>query len=172
MVEEVILVDENDVAIGVMEKQQAHQQGLLHRAISVLVFNTNGELLLQQRAAHKYHSPLLWTNTCCSHPRPGESTENAATRRLIEEMGMSTDLEKKWSFTYKTSFENGLIEHEFDHVYFGHTDTPPNINPEEVHAYRYITLAQLEMELAQVPEKFTYWFKLLIPHISKHLLHS
>jgi len=172
MEEQVILVDENDVAIGVMEKQQAHLQGLLHRAISILVFNSAGELLIQQRAAHKYHSPMLWTNTCCSHPRPGESNDHAASRRLMEEMGMSVKLEKKWSFTYKTTFENGLMEHEYDHVYFGYSDIHPQINPEEAHAYRYVTMEQLESEIDQSPEQFTYWFKLLLPHISKHLVQS
>ncbi len=172
MEEQVILVDENDVERGVMEKHQAHELGVLHRAISILVFNNKGELLLQQRAAHKYHSPLLWTNTCCSHPRPGEPTDEAASRRLMEEMGLSTALEHKWRFIYKTTFENGLSEHELDHVFFGFSDAIPSINPDEVNAYRYVSLQQLENEITMAPQQFTYWFKLLVPTISKHLVTS
>ena len=137
--EEVILVDENDIAIGSMEKLEAHQKGILHRAFSVFIFNSNNELLLQRRALTKYHSSGLWTNTCCSHPQPNEDTLAAANRRLKEEMGMQTSLTHKTSFIYKTNFDNGLTEHEFDHVFIGHTDTNPTINPEEVDSYKWIS---------------------------------
>ena len=127
--EEVILVNEADEQIGVMEKMEAHEKGLLHRAFSVFIFNDKGEMLLQQRALNKYHSGGLWTNACCSHPRPGEDTLQAAKRRLMEEMGIETSLTLKNSFTYKTAFENGLTEHEFDHIFIGtFNQEPKNTN--------------------------------------------
>lgn len=165
--EQVILVDQADQALGVMEKMEVHQKGLLHRAVSVLVFNSHGKLLLQQRAAGKYHSALLWSNTCCSHPRPGEDTQLAAQRRLSEEMGLSLALEKQFSFIYKTPFGNGLTEHELDHVFFGYGDQDPIINPDEVQAYRWIAPDELQEEIKKKPETFSSWFKILLDEISK-----
>ena len=138
--EYVILVDENDRETGLMEKQEAHEKGLLHRAFSIFIFNHKNELLLQQRALHKYHSAGLWTNTCCSHPRAGESIEQAAHRRLQEEMGFDCELYKKTSFIYKAEFENGLTEHEFDHILVGHYDQAIHINPQEVAAYKWVDM--------------------------------
>lgn len=160
MAELVILVDEKDTPIGLMEKMEAHRKGALHRAFSVFIFNSKGELLLQQRALDKYHSAGQWTNTCCSHPRDGESTLEAANRRLDEEMGLAGDLEYRFHFQYKAAFENGLIEHEIDHVYFGYTDAVPQLNPEEVAAYRYVNLPELQQSIKNQPELYTPWFKL------------
>ena len=160
--EEVILVDQDDIAIGAMEKLEAHEKGLLHRAFSVFIFNDAGELLLQQRALSKYHSAGLWTNTCCSHPRPGEDTLLAAKRRLKEEMGIECGLEYKMHFIYKTHFENGLTEHEFDHVFFGTHNKEPNINEEEVENYCWTKPAEIKKQLIDEPEKFTSWFKIAI----------
>ncbi|MFN3341944.1 MAG: isopentenyl-diphosphate Delta-isomerase [Flavobacteriales bacterium] len=158
--EYVILVDRNDQQIGTMEKMEAHRLGALHRAFSVFVFNSNGELLLQQRALGKYHSPGLWTNTCCSHPRPEEKTPDAAQRRLIEEMGFVTPLEKAFSFIYKVQFENDLFEHELDHVFIGEYDEEPKINPEEVAAYRWTHPDEVMQEMQDDPELFTAWFRI------------
>lgn len=135
MIEYVILVNENDQQIGLMEKIEAHEKAALHRAFSVFIFNKKGELMLQQRAASKYHSPLLWTNTCCSHQRNGESNLEAGRRRLQEEMGFVTEITEVFSFIYKAPFDNGLTEHEFDHVMIGKYEEPPNVNKEEVEAY-------------------------------------
>lgn len=165
MREEVILVDESDMPCGVMEKLEAHQKGMLHRAFSVFIFNAKHELLLQQRASGKYHSPGLWTNTCCSHPRPGESTLAAARRRLQEEMGLDTGLEHLTSFIYKTQFDNGLTEHEFDHVYTGTFDSDPQINPEEVKSYRWQNIPAIKQEILSDPGKFTSWFKIAMEKI-------
>ncbi|MBN9292469.1 MAG: isopentenyl-diphosphate Delta-isomerase [Flavobacteriia bacterium] len=173
MPEYVILVDEHDRETGLEEKLKAHELGLLHRAFSVLIFNSQGKLLLQQRAAHKYHSPLLWTNTCCSHPRKGESIPDAADRRLQEEMGMKAGLQKVFSFIYKADMENGLTEHEFDHVLIGFSDTDPQINPEEVHQFRWESLETIKKEIQQHPADFTTWFRLLIrDHEQKILAHE
>jgi isopentenyl-diphosphate Delta-isomerase len=139
---EVILVDEQDVEIGSMEKLEVHQKGLLHRAFSVFVFNDKQELLLQQRALEKYHSPALWTNTCCSHPSPGETTISAARRRLQEEMGFDTELDFAFHFTYKAEFENGLTEHEFDHVFIGTFNDHFIPNPAEVMDIRYESMLE------------------------------
>lgn len=160
MKEEVILVNEKDKAIGIMEKIEAHEKGLLHRAFSVFIFNSNGELLLQQRALTKYHSAGLWTNTCCSHPRPNEDTLAAANRRLREEMGITTELEYKTHFIYKTVFDNNLTEHEFDHVYFGKSDQLPTINPLEVESYAWVDPAKIIAHIAKDPSKYTSWFKI------------
>ncbi len=161
MNEQVILVDEHDRAIGTMEKLEAHQKGLLHRAISVFIFDGQERLLLQQRAPHKYHSAGLWTNTCCSHPAPGESTLDAAHRRLEEEMGMRTLLTFAFTFCYRTAFDNGLIEHELDHVFVGYTDESPIPNPTEVAAYRWADRATIDQENSKNPEAYTAWFKLI-----------
>lgn len=160
----VILVDSNDLEIGQMEKLEAHEKGLLHRAFSVICINQQGEILLQQRASNKYHSRNLWTNTCCSHPRPGESIEIAAKRRLQEEMGFSCEVKPLYHFIYFTPLENNLSEHELDHVLIGYYDGEVNPNPEEVQAYRWIQLADLEQEVEQNPEQFTFWFKEIIQH--------
>ncbi|MBK9284578.1 MAG: isopentenyl-diphosphate Delta-isomerase [Sphingobacteriaceae bacterium] len=161
----VILVDENDQIIGEMEKMEAHQSGSLHRAFSVFIFNSKGYMLLQQRALNKYHSPGLWTNACCSHPRPGEETLDAANRRLMEEMGMKVALELKNHFIYKSSeeasgFENGLIEHEFDYVFTGTSDKDPIINKEEVAAYQWKSIEEIEKDLMAHPHQYTFWFKI------------
>lgn len=160
--EEVILVDERDQAIGSMEKLEAHQKGLLHRAFSVFVFNDKGELLLQQRAASKYHSPSLWTNTCCSHPRPNEDALQAANRRLCEEMGFETELKLKGTFIYKANFDNGLTEHEFDYVFTGVSNLEPNINKDEVENFAWLSLDEIKTQLKSSPEKFTVWFKIAL----------
>lgn len=165
MREEVILVDENDKPVGLMEKMQAHRLGVLHRAFSVFVFNSQNELLMQQRALNKYHSAGLWSNTCCSHPRQNEKTEAAARRRLQEEMGMDLNLTYKTNFIYKTTFDNNLTEHEFDHVFTAVSDALPKINPEEVNEYKYLGLEKLKEEIKQKPEAFTSWFKIAIEKI-------
>lgn len=161
MKEHVILVDEQDNPIGLMEKIEAHEKALLHRAFSVFAFNDAGELLLQQRAADKYHSPLLWTNTCCSHQRDGETSLEAGKRRLQEEMGFACDLEEVFWFIYKAPFDNGLTEHELDHVLVGHFNGVPEINPEEVEAYQWMSLPAVREDMAQHPEKYTEWFKII-----------
>jgi isopentenyl-diphosphate delta-isomerase len=156
--EMVILVNEQDEPIGLMEKMEAHEKGLLHRAFSILIFNSNGEMLLQQRALSKYHSPGLWTNACCSHPRNGETILEAANRRLSEEMGMQTDLTILTHFIYKADFDNGLTEHELDYVLRGITNDSPLINQEEVHDYRWINTADLSQWVKSTPSDFTVWF--------------
>ena len=166
--EYVVLVNEQDQDIGQLEKIEAHELGLLHRAFSVLLFNDRGELLLQQRAAHKYHSPLLWTNTCCSHQRPNETTLMAAERRLKEEMGMSAPMQTAFKFQYKAALDQGLTEHELDHVLFGYTNQDPNINPEEVAAFRWVSMDQLLQELQSKRDSFTIWFQILLDqHLEK-----
>jgi isopentenyl-diphosphate delta-isomerase len=166
--EYVVLVDEQDQAIGQLEKMEAHRLGLLHRAFSVLIFNSKGELLLQQRAAHKYHSPLLWTNTCCSHQRPGETTLMAAERRLQEEMGMSAPLQTAFKFLYKADLDQGLTEHELDHVVFGFTNQDPQINSEEVRAFQWVSIDQLSHTLQNNRQTLTVWFQILLEqHLDK-----
>lgn len=161
-VEYVILVNELDQEIGQMEKQEAHEKALLHRAFSVMVFNSKGEMLLQQRAINKYHSGGLWTNTCCSHPRPGEEVEKAAHRRLMEEMGFDCDLKSHQTFIYKAPFDNGLTEHELDHVFVGEYNENPAFNIEEVNDYQWIKLSDLYDQLKSDPEKFTVWFRMIM----------
>jgi isopentenyl-diphosphate delta-isomerase len=162
MQEMVILVDEHDNEIGLMEKQEAHVKAVLHRAFSVMVFNDKGEMLLQQRALSKYHSGGLWTNTCCSHPRQGETTEQAAHRRLQEEMGFDCELKLHQTFIYKAPFENGLTEHELDHVFVGIYNQNPHINLDEVNDFHWISLSELDQQLRNQPEKFTVWFKMIM----------
>lgn len=159
--EQVILVNEKDEEVGSMEKMQAHEKGLLHRAISVFVFNKDKQILLQRRALHKYHSAGLWSNTCCSHPRPGETNLEAANRRLVEEMGMLSQLEQKDEFIYKVSLEKGLTEHEYDHIFVGFSSQEPKLNPDEVMDYRWVKLEDLYQDLNEHPENYTHWFKLL-----------
>lgn len=165
----VILVDQNDNEIGVAPKLQAHIDGVLHRAFSVFIFNSKNELLLQQRAIEKYHSGGLWTNSCCSHPMPGETTEAAAHRRLVEEMGFDCALDHAFGFVYRTDFENGLTEHEYDHVFFGHYEGDFQVNYEEVASTRWITLDDLDAWMATKPEDFTFWFKHIYDQVKAHL---
>ncbi len=148
-----------------MEKLEVHRQGLLHRAISVFVFDSDQRLLLQRRAIHKYHSAGLWTNTCCSHPAPGETASDAAHRRLMEEMGLEMPLHFAFTFTYRAPFDNGLIEHELDHVFIGHTDAVPKPNPEEVAAYRWATRAEIDAEIQSDPASYTAWFKIVYRNV-------
>ncbi|HTN17152.1 MAG TPA: isopentenyl-diphosphate Delta-isomerase [Chitinophagaceae bacterium] len=155
------LVDERDKELGIMEKMAAHKAAALHRAISVFIFNSKGEMLLQQRAAQKYHSGLLWTNTCCTHPRPGEDLLAAAQRRLSEEMGLHCLLHHQFSFLYKADLDDGMTEHEYDHVYFGYTDDVPQANPDEVAAWAYRKMEDIAVQLAEQPALFTEWFKLI-----------
>ena len=159
--EQVILVNENDEAIGLCPKMEAHEKALLHRAFSVFIFNDEGKLLLQQRAAHKYHSPELWTNTVCSHQRDGETNLQAGKRRLMEEMGMQAGLKEVFHFIYKAPFDNGLTEHELDHVMMGYSNENPNINPDEVMGYRWETLENIEADIKNNPENYTEWFKII-----------
>lgn len=159
--ENVILVDTNDNQIGLMEKIEAHEKALLHRAFSVFVLNDKKELMLQRRALTKYHSPGLWTNTCCSHQREGESTLNAAKRRLVEEMGFVTELKEQFSFIYKAEFDNGLTEHEFDHVLTGVYNDEPLINIEEVAEWKWISLEEVKKQIEEKPQDFTPWFKII-----------
>lgn len=160
--EYVILVDEQDNETGVMEKMQAHREGRLHRAFSIFIFNDRKELLLQQRAIDKYHSGGLWTNTCCSHPRPNETVKDAANRRLFEEMGMSCELSILTSFIYQTPFGNGLTEHELDYVLTGRFNSTPQINPEEVQAYTWMSLEDVRKDIALHPGNYTSWFKIAL----------
>jgi len=162
MAEQVILVDTLDSPIGEMEKMEAHLKGELHRALSILVFNDKGEILLQQRAFSKYHTPGLWSNTACSHPRPGEDSLKAATRRLKEEMGITAELSVAFEFIYKAGFDNGLIEHEYDHVFFGTFNGAPELNPEEANAYAWAKPAELIKDMRSVPDKYTVWFRIIM----------
>lgn len=165
--QEVVLVNENDEPIGLMEKMEAHKKGLLHRAFSVFIFDKKGNMLLQQRAADKYHGAHLWTNACCSHPFSDEKVENAAKRRLKEELGFTTDLHQIFSFTYHAKVENDLIEHEFDHVFAGEYESDIHPNSNEVADYSYKPIDEIKKEMEQHPEKFTSWFKIAFPKIEK-----
>jgi len=166
MKEEVILINEANEVIGQMEKMEAHQKGLLHRAFSVFLFNEKGEWLLQKRASTKYHSPGLWTNSCCGHPRPGEDIASAAQRRLKEEIGIQVSLNILFEFQYHCKFDNMLIENEWDYVLFGTTELLPLANPDEVDDWKWMKQEDIENELQRNPEQFTFWFK----HIMKHHL--
>lgn len=167
--EKVILVDQNDEPIGLMEKIAAHEQALLHRAFSVFVLNDKNEIMLQQRAAHKYHSPLLWTNTCCSHQRPGETNIQAGKRRLQEEMGFEVDLKELFHFIYKAPFDNGLTEHELDHVMIGYYNDAPNINKEEVEDWKWMEVEAVKEDMANNPEIYTVWFKIIFDEFYHYL---
>lgn len=167
--EEVILVNEKDNELGLMEKMEAHQKGLLHRAFSVFIFNSSNELLLQKRAASKYHSGGLWTNTCCSHPRKGETALQAANRRLKEEMGMNCKLKKAFYFIYKSVLDNELTEHELDHVFVGFTDDKPILNLEEAEDFKYISLEALTKEIELFPDNYTIWLKTCLPQVEQYL---
>jgi len=167
--EQLILVNELDEVVGVMEKMEAHEKALLHRAFSVFVFNKQHQLLLQKRAITKYHSGGLWTNTCCSHPRPGEPTENAALRRLKEEMGFETELKELFSFIYKAPFDNGLTEHELDHIMVGYYEQAPVINPDEVENWKWMPLEDVRTDILAQPELYTAWFKIIFEKFYEHI---
>lgn len=167
--ENVILVDENDKQIGLMPKMEAHQKAALHRAFSVFLMNERGEIMLQQRAAHKYHSPLLWTNTCCSHQREGESNIEAGNRRLREEMGVEAPLKDLFHFIYKAPFDNGLTEHELDHVLFGRYDGDPKINLDEVADWKWMKLEDVKRDLVQRPDNYTVWFRIIFEEFYHYL---
>lgn len=164
MMETVILVDSDDQEVGTLSKMQAHRLGLLHRAFSVLLFNSKGEVLLQKRADSKYHSAGLWTNTCCSHPRPNEPIEVAVRRRLREEMGIEAECKFAFKFAYHVTLDNELIENEIDHVFVGIFDGSPTINPEEVGDWKFAPIIALRADVLKNPGQFTHWFKILINH--------
>ena len=167
--ENVVLVDGSDNPIGTMPKLEAHEKGVLHRAFSVFILNQKGQLMLQRRALDKYHSPGLWTNTCCSHPRESESNIEAGIRRLKEEMGFITPLKHMFSFIYKSKFDNGLIEHEFDHVLLGYYDSTPIINTSEVAEWKWMSLDKIIAEMKNKPEDFTVWFKIIFERFYKYI---
>ncbi|RZJ55378.1 MAG: isopentenyl-diphosphate Delta-isomerase [Flavobacterium sp.] len=159
--EKVILVNEQDEPIGLMPKMEAHEKAVLHRAFSVFVLNSKNEVMLQQRAAQKYHSPLLWTNTTCSHQREGETNIEAGSRRLMEEMGFATELKELFWFIYKAPFDNGLTEHELDHVMIGYYDGEPEINTEEAESWKWMAIEEVKEDMLAEPEKYTIWFRII-----------
>lgn len=167
IMEKVVLVDANNRQTGTMEKTEAHEKGLLHRAFSVFILDSSGQLLLQRRSSGKYHSPGLWTNTCCSHPRPGESVKDAAIRRLKEEMGITCSLKESFTFIYKADFDNGLTEYEFDHVLIGVTDSDPVPNPEEADSYKYVDPDHLAKDIHNRPDNYTVWFRIAYPRVKQ-----
>ena len=167
--DKVILVDNNDNKIGLMPKLEAHEKGILHRAFSVFIFNNDGELMLQRRALTKYHSPGLWTNTCCSHQRDGETNIISGKRRLNEEMGFDTELFEKTSFIYKAKFDNGLIEHEFDHVLVGSYNHSPIINSIEVDSWKWMSLENVKKDINDHPDNYTAWFKIIFEKYYKYI---
>ncbi|WP_090079090.1 isopentenyl-diphosphate Delta-isomerase [Halpernia frigidisoli] len=169
MEELVVLVTPEDQVLGQMEKMKAHETGLLHRAFSVFLFNENGEMLLQKRAAKKYHSPDQWTNAVCSHPKVNETYLEAANRRLNEELGISTVLNEKFNFIYKAEVGQNLWEHELDHVFVGKFEGDFNLNEDEVSEVRYISMNDLEIEMTEKPEHFTEWFKIILKEYKEHL---
>ncbi|NDP22147.1 MAG: isopentenyl-diphosphate Delta-isomerase [Paludibacter sp.] len=161
----VILVDEHDHETGFMEKMEAHKKALMHRAVSVFILNTNGDWLLQRRALSKYHSGGLWTNTCCTHPLPNETNNDAANRRLSQEMGLQSDLTELFSFIYKEALDNELTEHELDHVFSGISDLAPQLNPDEVVDYKYISFTELNTDVKANPENYTVWFRKIYENV-------
>ncbi|MEM9001588.1 MAG: isopentenyl-diphosphate Delta-isomerase [Bacteroidota bacterium] len=167
--ENVILVDNEDRPLGVMPKMEAHEKAILHRAFSVFIVNDKGEIMLQQRAADKYHSPLLWTNTCCSHQREGESNIAAGKRRLQEEMGFVVELEEVFSFIYKAPFDNGLTEHEYDHVMMGNYNGSPTINLAEVADWKWMHPEAVQKDISSSPESYTAWFKIIFEEFYDYL---
>lgn len=167
--EQVILVNEMDEPIGLMNKMEAHEKAILHRAFSVFILNNNNEVMLQQRAQHKYHSPLLWTNTCCSHQRAGETNIQAGKRRLYEEMGFEVDLKELFHFIYKAPFDNGLTEHELDHVMIGYSNSEPFINPEEVASWKWMKIEDIKDDMIQNPAEYTVWFKIIFDEFYHYL---
>ncbi len=162
MTEYLVLVDEEDNEVGTEEKLEAHKKAKLHRAISAIVYNSKGEMLLQQREKSKYHCGGLWSNTSCTHPRQGETPKQAAERRLKEEMGMSVELKETFSFRYKVEFSNGLTENEFNHVFIGFSDEKPKINKSEVENFKYLSMKKLREDIKKNPEKYTPWFRLIV----------
>lgn len=168
MEEYVVLVNPEDEVLGVMEKQQAHINGLLHRAFSVFLFNHKGEMLLQKRASKKYHSPSQWTNAVCSHPRKDETYLEGSNRRLNEELGIKTDLSEKFNFIYKADVGGNLWEHELDYVFTGVYEDSFNLNPDEVEEVRYISMENLDKEITENPENFTEWFKIILEEYKHH----
>jgi isopentenyl-diphosphate Delta-isomerase len=162
--EKVILVDEADTVIGSMDKMEAHRKGVLHRAFSILIFNSKGELLLQKRSTKKYHSGGLWTNACCSHPAPGEPIVEATRKRLQHEMGIDLQPEFAYKFLYEYKLDNGLIEHELDHVFVGKYDGKPDINTDEVEDWKFLSVEDLRREVKEQPDDYTVWFKLMLDH--------
>lgn len=169
--EQVILVNEQDEKIGLMPKMEAHEKAVLHRAFSVFVFNDKNQLLLQQRAAHKYHSPLLWTNTCCSHQRDGEENVEAGKRRLQEEMGFVCDLKEVTWFIYKAPFDNGLTEHELDHILIGYHNENPTLNREEAENFKWMTIEEVKNDMQMHPEIYTEWFKIIFDKYYSFISH-
>lgn len=167
--EQVILVNEKDEPIGLMNKMEAHEKAILHRAFSVFILNDNNEVMLQQRAKHKYHSPLLWTNTCCSHQRAGETNIQAGKRRLFEEMGFEVELKELFHFIYKAPFDNGLTEHELDHVMIGYSNNEPAINPEEVASWKWMKIEAIKDDMIQNPADYTVWFKIIFDEFYHYL---
>ena len=167
--QQVVLVNEQDEEKGTMEKMEAHRKGALHRAFSIFLFDSKGNMLIQQRAAKKYHSGSLWTNTCCSHPYPGEAVEEAAARRLFEEMGIATALTHAFSFLYRAEFDNGLTEHEYDHVFTGVYEGEINANSDEVASYTYKPVTELLRQVEDFPQRFTPWFKIALPRVLAHM---
>ena len=170
--EHVILVNEKDQEIGLMPKLEAHQKAVLHRAFSVFIFNSENELMLQQRASDKYHSPNLWTNTCCSHQRSGESNIQAGVRRLYEEMGFTTSLKEITSFIYKAPFDNGLTEHELDHIMVGYYNEDPVINSDEVEDWKWMKIEDVKKDISLNPDLYTAWFKIIFKNFYNHLNNS
>jgi isopentenyl-diphosphate delta-isomerase len=167
--EQVILVNEQDEPIGLMDKMEAHEKAVLHRAFSVFVLNDKNEVMLQQRAHHKYHSPLLWTNTCCSHQRFGETNIEAGKRRLLEEMGFKTELKELFHFIYKAPFDNGLTEHELDHVMIGYYTGVPVINPDEVESWKWMTIEAIKDDMIANSDDYTIWFKIIFEEFYHYL---
>jgi isopentenyl-diphosphate Delta-isomerase len=165
----VVLVDEADNKIGLMEKMEAHEKAVLHRAFSIFIFNSKKEMLLQQRALSKYHTPGLWTNTCCSHPRKDETLEQATSRRLMEEMGMQCKIKKAFDFVYKADVGQGLTEHEFDHVFVGYSDDIPEINKDEVENWKYMSLDDVKNDILKHPELYTVWFRIAFGQLENFL---
>lgn len=165
MDEMIVLVDRDDSEVGVEEKIKAHREGKLHRAFSIFIFNSKGEMLLQKRARNKYHSGGLWSNACCSHPRPGESLEEAVHRRLKEEMGFDCDLRKVFHFMYKADLNNGFTEYELDHVFIGKYDGEVKPNPNEVEDWKWVNVADLKDDMERNPDKYTVWFKIALKRI-------
>jgi len=169
MSENVILVNERDEALGLMEKMEAHRQGLLHRAFSVFILNKQGDILLQQRAHHKYHSGGLWTNACCSHPRDSETALAAAHRRLQEEMGFDCELSPVLEFTYRAELDQGMTEHEYDHVFVGYYENDPILNPEEAAAFAWRHITEVQRDVQERPERYTAWFKIIFERFVQSL---
>lgn len=165
----VILVDENDNPLGVAGKMEAHKKALLHRAVSVFIINPEGKWILQRRAMDKYHSKGLWTNSCCTHPHPGELSIDAAHRRLREEMGLECDLKELFAFTYIEKLDNDLTEHEFDHVFLGITGMEPVINTEEVEEWEAVSFDDLHNDISKNPDDYTYWFKMIYEQVNSHI---